>query len=266
MSAGPGGFGSAPITKLVFLGTACSSLVQQVARASNRRVPFFVNVFTKAFAFQHPGELLVGSILLYHFRLFERQLGTGKYGAFVVVSGVASKLMEVSLGRLLALKAPAGPYSLIFANYVNYFMDVPSTQRFRVFGWPMTDKAFLYLAGIQLFFSAPKSSFMAAACGFFGGLVYKSNILNIQRLRVPGWLMQLFQPAGNRHIRTGQRPATRTPAPAAASSQAARGPVAAQPSPEALEQLMAMGFDRNQAAAALAQTQNNVQNALAMLL
>lgn len=132
---------NAPLSKLLFMGTACSSLVQQVARASSRRVPLVVSLLTRALVFQHPGELLFGCVLLYHFRLFERQLGSAKYGAFLVLAGASSKLLELGLlGRLLGVRCASGPYTAVFANFVGFLADVPCTQRFSVFGWPMTDK------------------------------------------------------------------------------------------------------------------------------
>lgn len=52
----------------------------------------------------------------------------------------------------------------------------------------------------------------------------------------------------------------------APEQRGAPAPPRVQPSEEALEQLIAMGFDRTSASAALQQTGNNVQAALSILL
>jgi hypothetical protein len=70
-------------------------------------------------------------------RLFERQAGSSKYGAFAALS------LGLPLAASLAARvpAPSGPFSLIAANFVSFVLDVPPTARFSVFGWRLTDKA-----------------------------------------------------------------------------------------------------------------------------
>lgn len=43
-----------------------------------------------------------------------------------------------------------GPYGLIFASFVPFFLDIPVSTRFRVFGFHFSDKSFIYLAGLQV--------------------------------------------------------------------------------------------------------------------
>lgn len=45
-----------------------------------------------------------------------------------------------------------GPYGLIFASFIPFFLDIPVTSRFRIFGVNFSDKSFIYLAGLQVSF------------------------------------------------------------------------------------------------------------------
>lgn len=44
----------------------------------------------------------------------------------------------------------SGPYALIFASFVPFYLDIPVTKRFNVFGAHFSDKSFIYLAGVQV--------------------------------------------------------------------------------------------------------------------
>jgi hypothetical protein len=44
----------------------------------------------------------------------------------------------------------SGPYGLIFASFVPFFLDIPVTSRFRIFGLSFSDKSFIYLAGLPV--------------------------------------------------------------------------------------------------------------------
>lgn len=70
--------------------------------------------------FENTAETVVGVILLYCFRQFERQMGTRKFGFFVFLSYVISLFNLITVEILLlsvdAVYIPAsGPYFLIFS-------------------------------------------------------------------------------------------------------------------------------------------------------
>jgi len=44
----------------------------------------------------------------------------------------------------------SGPYGLIFASFIPFFFDIPVSTWFRVFGVRVSDKSFIYLAGLQV--------------------------------------------------------------------------------------------------------------------
>ncbi len=170
--------GHAPLTKVVFFSTVCCSLVMQVSQVTRGRIPFFVSLIAKAFVFHSPSDLVFGSVLLYHSRyalgdggphviiiifialsssslhyahtvpaptttilsLFERQMGSGKYGAFLLFTGAVSKLMEHVSMRVCGLAGRMGPFNAVFANMINYLIDIPAVQHFSLFGMPLNDK------------------------------------------------------------------------------------------------------------------------------
>jgi hypothetical protein len=131
------------VSKALVVATAAASIFTQAARASHRRIPLGLQLVSRACVFRTQGELLFGCILLYYFRVFERQHGSAKYGSFVCAATSASYLAAYGAGRLLGAPATAiatGPFSVIFACIVQFVFDIPATSRFAVMGVRMTDK------------------------------------------------------------------------------------------------------------------------------
>ena len=48
------------------------------------------------------------------------------------------------------LNITSGPYGVIFSSFVPFYLDIPVSTRFRVFGLRFSDKSFIYLAGLQV--------------------------------------------------------------------------------------------------------------------
>ncbi|KAF3580502.1 hypothetical protein DY000_02028498, partial [Brassica cretica] len=44
----------------------------------------------------------------------------------------------------------SGPYALVFAYFVPFYLDIPVSKRFNVFGAHFSDKSFIYLVGVQV--------------------------------------------------------------------------------------------------------------------
>jgi hypothetical protein len=143
-------------------------------------------LFTNHLFFTNPGELLFGLLLLYHFRLFERQMGVVKFGSFAFVSVVASTLAQVALYVVSPSSTlSSGPYSFIFSCLVLFFTSIPSTYRFQLCGVSATDKLFTYILAVQLLLSNPPNSIFSGLCGILGGLAYKSDLLGLSRWKLP---------------------------------------------------------------------------------
>ncbi|TVU34733.1 hypothetical protein EJB05_16582 [Eragrostis curvula] len=157
------------------------------------------------FAFSSTPELIFGAALLYYFRVFERQIGSNKYAVFIIFSTVVSVLLQILAlgylkGSLLFVYCiqffsdirstdpsldmlTSGPYGLIFASYVPFFFDIPISMKFRIFGLSVSDKSFVYLAGLQLLFSSGRHSIIPGLSGILAGLLYRMNTFGIRRLK-----------------------------------------------------------------------------------
>lgn len=163
-----------------------------------------------------------------------------------------------------------GPYWLIFSLLVQYYSEVPSTYRFRLFGLQAGDKLLAYLLSIQLVGNQFPASLFAAMSGILSGLIYKSDVLSIKRLTLPPtlvriaqrWLLPILQQAP-RHtpininmLRPQQQP----------QGAGARLPRTEAPPESAVAALMDMGFSREEAYGALTHANNDPQLAAALLL
>eukprot|EP00775_Hariotina_reticulata_P001734 gene1734-2076_t len=192
MNAGPGGFAHAPVSKGLVLGAIGASVISNAARASHRRLPKPLVLLSQVLAFKSPGELLFGCVLLYYFRVLERQSGSRTYGTYAAVVTGLSCALQLGLSRLLHIEVPlaVGPLPLVFASFVPFMFDIPGSSHFSVLGWTMSDKAFIYLAGLQLLLTSGRKSLLVLAASGLAGLLYKFNFCHIRNLRLPSPLVQ----------------------------------------------------------------------------
>ncbi|XP_039809053.1 rhomboid-like protein 20 isoform X3 [Panicum virgatum] len=247
MNGGLPGFHNAPASRAVVVASALFSVPFGFRGRFFDLGLSYQNVYqslsiwrliTSLFAFSSTPELIFGAALLYYFRVFERQIGSNKYAVFIIFSTMVSVLLQIlALGYL---KDPSinpltsGPYGLIFASYVPFFFDIPVSMRFRIFGLSLSDKSFVYLAGLQLLCSSGRRSVVPGVSGILAGLLYRLNTFGIRRLKV--------------HQTEAAHTATQDPAE---SSIAA---------------LVSIGFDRNSAVQALVLTNYDVNLASNILL
>jgi membrane associated rhomboid family serine protease len=212
-SAGPGGFVNAPVMKGVMYASAGVSILATLMnwrhllaldRQGLQSMQLW-RLFTHHFVFNSMGETIFGLILLYQFRLFERQMGSKKFGAFTVLSMFVSSLVEIASLTLFNRDAVylergaaaarglrlSGPFTLIFSLFVQYWRDVPSTYKFRVLGIPFSDKVITYIMAAQLFFVNPPLSTVGGIAGLIAGVMYRMEGLGLHRFRLPGVLTNL---------------------------------------------------------------------------
>lgn len=266
-TASPAGFQNATVAKAILLASVGASLVQQVALRGNRPGSLPLRAFAPFLAVQHPGELVASTMLIYSFRLFERRWGSAKFAAFGIETTTGSCLIQLVLQRLLRLPCSTGPYGFLFGALVPFSFEVPPVTTFSLFGWKVTDKVFVYLAAAQMLFSSPRSSTLSALSGVLSGLVVTCS--SMREWKVPRPVCQWFGCSLGRLLRsTPARPAGRLPPgghqrPGVTQASA---PVVPQPDQAVVEQLVSMGFDPSHAAAALQQSHNDIQGALARLL
>ncbi|XP_050245250.1 rhomboid-like protein 20 [Quercus robur] len=287
MNGGPSGFNNAPVTRAFIIASALFTVFFGIQGRSAKLGLSYLDIFGKlriwkliasVFAFSSTPELLFGLYLLYYFRVFERQIGSNKYSVFILFSIIASLLFEVL--ALALLKDPAvnlvtsGPYGLIFASFVPFFLDIPVSTWFRVFGVRFSDKSFIYLAGLQLLLSSWKRSILPGICGILAGSLYRLNVFRIRKAKFPEFVTSFFSRLS--WPTTGNPPSAPTRnivgnVPSYAGRQVERNypssmPSAIEPPEDSIATLVSMGFDRNSARQALVHARNDINVATNILL
>ncbi|KAF5936390.1 hypothetical protein HYC85_027519 [Camellia sinensis] len=294
MNGGPSGFNNAPVTRTFVIACALFTIIFGIQGRSSKLGLSYQDIFKKlqlwkpivsVLAFSSTPEMMFGLYLLYYFRVFERQIGSNKYSVFVLFSVIVSLLFEVL--ALALLKDPtlnvltSGPYGVIFSSFVPFYLDIPVSTRFRVFGLRFSDKSFIYLAGLQLLLSSWKRSILPGICGILAGSLYRLNVLHIRRLKLPDFIASFFlrfswpsvgstPPAAPSRNVLGNIPSY-TARQVEASIFSANYPAPPMPStiepPEdSIATLVSMGFDRNSARQALMHARNDINAATNILL
>jgi len=204
----PMSFQHAPVTKGIMMAVAVSSVVVAIFDVKYKfhlqLVPHlsrdhqYWRLLAHHAAFSNSSELFLWELILYNIGInIERQFGGVKYASFLVVSTLLVTVLE--LLSLLALHQfdssfnaiPSGPVGLAFSLLYQFFSLVPATYHFRVFGIAFSNKAFAYALALQLAFSQPWSTTLAAALGFVAGALYRSDIASLKSYRLPPWFVRL---------------------------------------------------------------------------
>lgn len=290
MNSGPSGFNNAPVSKVVVIACGIASVIvgtQGASKACGLSYQALVKKFqfwrllTSSCVFSSTPELIFGLYLVYFFRIFERQIGSNKYSVFLLFSTIVTTLLNVAVVTVWKDRTPLGlspgPYGLVFASFVQFFNDIPTSTRFRLFGAQFSDKSFVYLAGLQLLFSAWKRSFIPGICGLVAGVAYRLNLLGIRRVKFPEAIAsaaaRAFAPLFSRGGAVSSSNGRRASTPQYVGGLQGRGaalapsaPVLLPPSEESVAMLVSMGFERNRAVQALTQTRSDVTAATNLLL
>ncbi|KAH7845279.1 hypothetical protein Vadar_000287 [Vaccinium darrowii] len=286
---GPSGFNNAPVARTLVIACGLFTILFGIQGRSNKLGLSYQDIFKNLqlwkfvvsnFAFSSTPELIFGVYLLYYFRVFERQIGSNKFSVFVMFSIIVSLLLEVLALAFLKDSTlnvlTSGPYGVIFSSFVPFYLDIPVSTRFRVFGVRFTDKSFIYLAGFQLLLSSWKRSILPGICGILAGSLYRLNVLHIRRLKFPDFIASFFSRLS--------WPSMGSTAPAAPSRNVPRNipsytarqvegnypaaPPAStiEPPEESIATLVSMGFDRSSARQALIHARNDLNAATSILL
>ncbi|XP_039847080.1 rhomboid-like protein 20 [Panicum virgatum] len=287
MQGGVSGFQNAPVTRAVVLTSGLLSVVfsaQRRARALGISYQEIITnfrlwkIFPSVFAFQSTPELMFGLYLLYYFRVFERQIGSNKYSVFCLFTITVSSLLEIL--SLVILKdtnyistLASGPYGLIFSSFVPFFLDIPITSRFRIFGLNFSDKSFIYLAGLQLLLSSWKRSLIPGIFGLVAGSLYRLNVFGIRKMKIlqviSSFFARYFAPSPGSTPRPSRTVVGNTPSQRgrAVQNQSSTGfaPMV-EPPESSVAMLVSMGFDGNDARQALIRARNDINVATNILL
>lgn len=159
-------------------------------------------LLTSHLIFDSPGELVLGILLMYQFRFFERSYGTSKYLGSVVYYLGSATVIQFVIACLSSenIRYPSGPYILLFALFVQYWRDVPRIVPARVLGIPVTNKMLVYFLGAQIIFGHSPGSFYSAGIGVALGLMYRMPFLPFSSFRAPTWICRPFQSSVRRTL------------------------------------------------------------------
>ena len=147
---------------------------------------------TSFLVFPNIAQLSVGMILLYTCRQFERQMGSKKFGAFLVFSFLVSTLVNVAAVTVASsigyyLVPSSGPFSLIYGLLMFYYWHIPklhSTQ-YAILGMDLSEKSWIYLVAAQLLFSDGVPSVVSGLSGMLAGYLYETDGFGLQSFRLP---------------------------------------------------------------------------------
>ncbi|EUB63796.1 La-related protein [Echinococcus granulosus] len=159
----------------------------------------FIQWFLSKTAFMDPTDFLLGCLIIYYFRIFERRYGSRKYlvkRTSIMWVSLLSTAFELLFIKLLSFyrinlnTLPSGPFCLIFPYFIPYFTEIPNLLVMTVAGLPISRKSFLYLIGLRLATSS-LGSLIVCGCGLLAGLVYQWK--NLQKINlIPFGIAEIF--------------------------------------------------------------------------
>ncbi|EJK75676.1 hypothetical protein THAOC_02596 [Thalassiosira oceanica] len=207
------------------------------------------------------------------------QMGSKRFGAFIVYASVISTLSELVIFNIFFdTERYSGPYPQLGAVLALYHRYTPRLHPkfFGILGYDLSEKSLTYGLCAQVVMSGGFSTFIPSLVGFVSGLLCVSLSENLLPNFVHACCNSIGSsfadeaPAimmartvqrggtGNRQRRAAQRP-----------TAAVAPPVVRRPPPppeEAIAQLCSMGFERAAVIRALQQSDNNVEAAANRLL
>ena len=214
------------------------------------------------------GELVMGTITLAHFaRRFERELGSRKFCMWLLESYILSVVLIWTVATTV-MRVPlqyAGPYSTLGALLYLYYRYTPRLHPrfFGMFGFSVSEKVIPYAFCIQVILFRGKHTIVPALCGFLAGwwsILYTADVPDVVATSAQKCFSMVTEaPPPLVAPATARRQQYRRPAAPAA-------PRPTPPSQANIDQLCAMGFDRDTVVRALQQSNNNVERALDRLL
>ncbi|CAI5731546.1 unnamed protein product [Peronospora destructor] len=259
-------------------------------------------LFSSQMTFQNGLAVSLGLYVMFQFRVLERQLGSRKFGSIVVfvlfISGALQLTALTSVSSSLVEVIPGGPYPVLgaLAVYFNKYIPKLQPRTFSVWGLHFSDKSSTYLL-MLVFLACDFRALIPFLGGSVLGILFRSTPLG--RLRLPSFVCSMFSllhplfetvPASTLALQRRRRAieAQRRlngrynrgrPAapivegqgfhdqllPGADGILPGGGPAAAVGG-DAIQQLIALGFERERAIQALQFTYNNVEAAANRLL
>ena len=163
--------------------TAGCALLSLTIINQNSRSHALLKAFLSPFFFSSHTETLCGLVLLNKFGIFEEYWGGKKYLNFILITNGLSAL--ISYGMVAAcqrsiLSLPSGPYGVIVASLIQFYMDIPVVA-------PSEHSSIISLACLMAFklsLSSRLNMVITAISGMIAGLVYRHP--KIRSITLPG--------------------------------------------------------------------------------
>ncbi|CAM9239683.1 unnamed protein product [Phaeothamnion confervicola] len=201
----PHGFLHAPVCKAVFL-TSLLATSAALARGQDpsvnllhvlsRRDPWW-RVLPALSCYGGVLDLLSGLQLTHAVRVVEREMGSGKFGAFLFLVATLALSLEAALSvRWPGLRLAPGPLPLLAAALTFYFGYVPAYGATLLRLPPSftcgTGKITVGMAAAFLFLRGALSTAVPAAAGILAAVLYATDALPLKQFRLPRPVRRLF--------------------------------------------------------------------------
>lgn len=166
----------------------------------------------------------------------------------------------------------SGPYGLIYASSVLFYLDIPVSRRSHVLGVQLSDKASVYLVDLLLLLSSGKRSILPAICGILAGSLYRLNLFRISQAKIPECVTSLFSWISWPTQSIPVAPVSNVGTVPSYTRRQLEGthpylvPSAIEPPADSIATMVSMGFDRNIARLALMCARNDINAATNILL
>jgi len=282
-------FLGAPVSKAIAISTAIVFVVAEMNNFHNGLVldttkifdhAQFYRIFVCNLTFASMGEMIFGLLALCPLmRRFEREMGSRRFGAFIVYSSALSTILELIFFNIFfELERYSGPYPQLGAVLALYHKFTPRMHPkfYGILGYDLSEKSLTYGLCAQVIVSGGLSSIVPVMFGFISGLISVSW----SETELPEFVYSICEFVGKTIVdeapaimmsRAVQRGAERGNQPRRAPSGGRpAAPAAPRPPPppseEAIAQLTGMGFEREAVIRALQQADNNVEAAANRLL
>ncbi|CAG8589821.1 782_t:CDS:10 [Diversispora eburnea] len=152
----------------------------------------FWRLITSQSIFTSSGEFFLGTIVLYRLRVIERQFGSSKYASFFFVTSTLSTIFEIgalTIGNKYGLTyLPAGPYGFIFSAIYQFYEIIPPIYYYKFLGINFSDKFSLYFCLLPFLAYKFPYSIVAGICGILAGVIYRLDLCNIKKWRLPQFI------------------------------------------------------------------------------
>lgn len=238
----------------------------------------YYRIFVCNLTFGSIGELIFGLMALCPLlRRFEREMGSRKFGAFIVYASVLSTILELVFFNIFFIERYSGPYPQLGAVLALFHKFTPRMHpKFvGILGYDLSEKSITYGLCAQVILFGGFSTMIPTFFGFLSGLLavkWSDSELPDFVYTIAGLVGKVITDDApsvmmSRSVQRGGANRTRRTITGTQVAPPAQPPRPPPPPPEeAIAQLTSMGFDREAVIRALQQTDNNVEAAANRLL